>query len=343
MHTLLIAENLGRNVMNELFEIRAKYSETRIDALQAAIEKRAAPIKLEGLTIFTVGSYGRLEASEHSDIDLFFVYGPKDDPDGAEKPHRNTNEIRLFGRLIDIVEEQGFPPLSNDAQFLESHKTSDVLMHLGSRYDDSKNYFTTRMLLLLESRCLYGEGSYDQVVEEILNSYYRDYPGHEENFRPWFLLNDIMRFWKTLLLNYENKRHLVSDDEKTKQRVKNFKLKFSRVTTCFATIAAVGANSARVDLNEMKSIVRITPRERLLRVADQIPALGATVTHLLEEYSWFLTQTALTTEDLQAIFENEEGRRRHFDRAERYVDSLYKMILEIDAAQDQNFLRSLVL
>lgn len=324
--------------MDEIFALRSSYSLERINQLKDAITGLAAPIELPDLTIFTVGSYGRLEASTHSDIDLFFVYGQSED----SKAQRRTNELRLFGRLIEKVEELDFPKLSNDAQYLQSHETKKVLKHLGSAIDDSRNYFTTRMLLLLESKPLYGDESYRNVMRAMLESYYRDYPTHENNFRPWFLLNDIMRFWKTLLLNYENKRNRGHDGADPKPRTKNFKLKYSRATTCFATICAVGASQGSVGPDEMLEIVSVTPRERLLKVAQDLPELQADVGAILEDYAWFLDKTGLPTEDLENLFRDKESKAAMFARASDYGSKLFALITKIDERSDGDLLRALV-
>ncbi len=325
--------------MNKIFEERSDYSLRRIGDLKEAISGLTAPIDLPDLSIFTVGSYGRLEASSHSDIDLFFVYGQSEN----SKAERRTNELRLFGRLIEKVEELDFPKLSNDAQYLQSHETAKVLKHLGSAVDDSRNYFTTRMLLLLESKPLYGEKSYERVMRAMLRSYYRDYPTHEENFRPWFLMNDIMRFWKTLLLNYENKRNRGDDPADPRPRTKNFKLKYSRATTCFATICAVGSARGSVGQDELLEIVSVTPRERLLRVAEDIPALGPDISTVLEDYAWFLEQTALPTDELEGLFRDKESKSEMFARANTYGSKLYSLITKIDEQSDGNLLRALVI
>ena len=249
----------------------------------------------------------------------------------------------MRARLIDVVEELDFPKLSNDAQYLQSHRTSKVLKHLGSPADDWKNYFTTRMLLLLESRPLYGAGDYDAVLSEILGSYYRDYPKHEDNFRPWFLLNDIMRFWKTLLLNYENKRNTERKSDDPKPRVKNFKLKFSRATTCFATVCAVGSAVGPVDEAVLTEIVTATPRERLLRVAADRSDLEGEVDSVLDDYAWFLEQTALPTDELEDLFRVEKSRKAMFERAQIYAERLYSLIHAIDKDGETKLLRALVI
>lgn len=317
---------------------RRDYARNRLEDLKVEVGHATVGVDLPGLAIFTVGSYGRQEASPHSDIDLFFIYDTK-----SPTESRRTNEYKLFGRLIDIVERMEFPDLSNDAQYLESHSIDDVLRTLGSPEDDAKNFFTLRMLMLLESRCVHGVENYAKVIASIVESYYRDYPGHTDSFRPWFLLNDIMRFWKTLLLNYEHRRNRPEDDlNDPRPRVKNFKLKFSRATTCFATICAIGSMRGPVAQNDIVNLVSTTPQERLMAVANNIPSTAGLVDALLADYEWFLEQTALPTRDLQALFAEPASKQAMFGRADAYGKKLYELLVAIDASGDNGLLRALV-
>jgi hypothetical protein len=77
---------------------------------------------------------------------------------------------------------------------------------LGCASDNSLNAFTARMLLLLESQPVSDETVYTRLRQRIVGFYYRDFDDHNETFLPTFLLNDILRFWRTLTLNYEHHR-----------------------------------------------------------------------------------------------------------------------------------------
>jgi hypothetical protein len=228
------------------------------------------------LAIFGAGSYGRLEASEYSDLDVFFLTSG----DGKDHNEPRTNKFRMFGKVIEVADVMSFPKFSNDSEYLVILHTPQMLSHLGGRIDDHDNYFTARMLLLLESRCIYGDDAFRQIVRQIVNSYFKDFPDHRQSFQPLFLMNDICRFLKTLLLNYENKRNYqrkpeagaVDEGQKTRQKVKNFKLKYSRMTTCYASMAALGSYTAPVTEDQVIAITELTPRERLRSVADRIPS-----------------------------------------------------------------------
>lgn len=330
----------------EIFRDREMHSKNRLQQLRLGLEKLPETANFPELMIFGAGSYARHEASEFSDIDMFFITNASKD----QVSDIRTKSLRLFGKVIEITEGMGFPQFSNDCEYLVIIHTAEILKNLGSRTDDHENTFTARMLLLLESECLYGNQVYDQVVESIVNSYFVDYPDHEQTFEPTFLLNDICRFWKTLLLNYENKKNLPAGSpeeipqRKIKQKVRNFKLKYSRMTTCFASIAALGSHDAPVTKENVIELTRLTPRARLLSVADRIPAVRPAIEDVLERYSWFLEKTGLSQENLEAHFADKQRRVEMFERANQYGDAMFALLQAIDAqSQRHRLLRTLVI
>lgn len=331
-----------------IYKLRARYSRDRLQELRNRLSSLPQMAKLTNFTIFCAGSYGRHEASNHSDIDLFFMH--QDDRESHPEPR--TAELGLFGALIDTAQQMGFPKFSNDCEYLTALTCRKLLEHLGSPNDDHRNLFTLRMLMLLESKPLYGNDAYGDIIRAIIESYYRDYPDHQSTFEPWFLINDIGRFWKTLLLNYEHRRNQPPNDDdkskkdKTKQKVRNFKLKFSRMTTCFATIALLGAQHTPINKDQLFGlIVDTTPHERLTQVADLRPDTANAVQSVIEDYAWFLEKTALSTDDLQAEFDDKTERTRLFDRAGKYGDRMFDLLVAIDKKGDESnhFLRYLVI
>ena len=173
---------------------------------------------LEGhrLCVYATGSYGRLEAWDGSDIDLFFLY---DDAEESERLPWITF-TRLSARLVEETEDMGFPPFSGDGRYLEVLYVGEMEQILGSPEDDSQNSFTARMLLLLESQPVYREDVHKALLERIVGFYYRDFDDHADRFLPTFLTNDILRFWRTLTLNYEHHRiKILTDGALTEQEL----------------------------------------------------------------------------------------------------------------------------
>lgn len=318
-------------MLDSISKQRSEYSSKRLKDLKTRLNDLDELKDFPKLTVFGAGSYARLEASEFSDIDMFFLSAAKK----GEDLERRKNSFRMFGKVIDTIDAMEFPEFSNDCEFLVVINTEDILSNLGSRSDDHENYFTARMLLLLESHCLYGDEVFADVTSKIVSSYFKDFPKHQQTFQPMFLLNDIGRYWKTLLLNYENKRNISEDKsssegQETKQKVRNFKLKYSRMTTCFASMAAFGSYSTPVDENMVIGITKLTPRARLESVAKRIPKVKKEVSDVLEQYEWFLEMTGLETSELEGHFADKQKRMQMFKRANEYGDTMYKLIQAID-------------
>lgn len=330
---------------SKVYYERAEYSRIRLAELRERLGKLKELTDFPTLTIFGAGSYARLEASKYSDIDMFFLSVGAKEAD----PEPRTNSLRLFGKVIEIIDTMSFPKFSNDCEYLVILHTRDIVSHLGSRIDDHENYFTARMLLLLESYCLYGDEAYSEILSRIVESYFKDFPDHKQTFQPMFLLNDICRFWKTLLLNYENKRNLppgVEDEERrrTKQKVRNFKLKYSRMTTCFASIAALGSHLAPVTEQQVLELTRLTPRQRLQSITSRLPNTTEAVNEVLDRYGWFLEMTGLPTAELEEHFSDKEKRAEMFQRANQYGDSMFRLLQAIDGTDEKfRLLRNLVI
>jgi predicted nucleotidyltransferase len=328
---------------------RSEYSLIRLNELKEKLENLSELKDVPNLTIFAAGSYARLEASEYSDIDMFFLSSS----DGIKDEFPRTNSLRMFGKMIDVIRELRFPRFSNDCQYLEIIDDAAMCENLGSPTDDHQNFFTVRLLLLLESHCLYGNEHFEKITTKIIDSYFNDYPDHSDGFKPIFLLNDIGRYWKTILLNYENKRKVKpnnSDDQseidkaKIKQKVRNFKVKFSRMTICFASIAAIGSLKAPVTQDHVIEIIKLTPRDRLKRISENIPSLSKQVETVLEKYDWFLEMTGLTTDLLEEQFSDKQKRTEMFSRANEYGDVMYDLIRSIDEQDKElRLLRYLVI
>ena len=130
---------------------------------------------------------------------------------------------------------------------------------------------------------------------------------------------------------------------KIKQRVRNFKLKYSRLTTCFASIVALGSYRAPVTEEDVFQLTKLTPRERLKAVKDHLPCVATTVDEVLEKYGWFLEMTGLQTTKLESHFKDKEQRIRMFRQAKEYGDAVFTLLQRIDQSDGSpNLLRFLV-
>lgn len=325
--------------MDGIVQEKKRNSQKRISELRNALSEIDELRRLTKLTVFVAGSYARNEASLYSDIDLFFVY------DGHLRTHPspNINSLRAFAKIIEEADRLNFPAFSNDGEFLKILEFPEMSKELGGRNDDYLNYFTARMLMLLESTPVYNANTYEHIKSEIVASYFRDYTHHPKEFLPIFLINDIIRFWKTLCLNYENKRNQPESDldRKIKQKIKNFKLKFSRMLTCFGSIASITNLGGTCGPDQIIQLSEASPIDRLQNVAYLREATRAKFHGLYIDYTWFLEVTNVSEADLIQRFQDKKFREEAFRRAESFGDALFEIVLNV--ASETGYLRYLVI
>jgi hypothetical protein len=277
----------------------------------------------DDLCIYITGSYGRGEAVESSDYDLFFVADKKrdalegrsdmaigsaetarpspvsdgDNEDDTANAYRMNqriekvgrvkaeNQIRLFADLIQINHARIDRGFSRDCDFLTLHAYEELIQNIGKPSDDQFNYFTARMLLLLESKPLHSPGIREDLIRDVVIHYFRDYADHRGDFTPQFLINDILRYWRTLCLNYEAYRQL---DRPASTRKENLKLRYSRKLTCFATVVDLLAQGNGASPEEVIAMTDLEPMARLEHACELRPAARGPVDQLQEQYRGFL-------------------------------------------------------
>ncbi|HJP62586.1 MAG TPA: nucleotidyltransferase domain-containing protein [Mucilaginibacter sp.] len=304
----------------EIIAKRLKFSVEKIEILTNEILKLPNIGKFkDSICIYATGSFARGEASEYSDIDIFLL--------SKNYKTQNLDEIILKADLIRLIERLGLPEFSGDGEFLVIHSIEDIIENLGTKHDDYNNYFTARLLLLLESKPLFNLELYNEAVIEILKVYFNDYEHHEESFAPIFLANDIIRFWKTMCLNYEEKKIKRTGDEvsKNKSRLKNLKLKFSRITTCYSILCCL-KQGKETTLENVQELIMKSPIERLLHIKSIYGSTVDIVDRMLELYEWFLEETGKEVKDVYNWIGIKENKENAFKNASEFHDLFYKLI-----------------
>jgi hypothetical protein len=317
-------------------EERRRYSEERLRDLRDGVAQLADLGGNTNLCIYATGSYGRREANEFSDLDLFFIHTGT-----AETPLHKTSKALLDADLIRLGRKLGFPEFSGYGEYLEIHYLEEVRRTLGSREDDWRNYFTGRLLLLLESVPVHNDALYEKMLSEIIDMYYRDYHDHVDAFRPLFLVNDIIRFWKTLCLNYEHGRGRPTDDDakRNANHLKNLKLKFSRLLTCYSTLIALTAQE-RVSPEAVLALVHEPPLRRLEDAAAKIGEGEKLLQPIQGEYAWFLQAMARPKSELLEWISEKSTRDEAFTHARAFGRGIYDLLVKVP--RDEQTLRYLV-
>lgn len=323
--------------------LRAKHSKewpaiTRARELTAQRFRALEPLdrlKSDNIALVVFGSFARREMTPGSDIDWSLLIDGPSDPEHF----RAAREVRRFLEELELAE----PGTTETFGTLAS--SHELIHRIGGMRDTNQN-MTRRILLLLESRAVTNQLVLDRVIRGILNRYivaevsvsWRTEPAVVV---PRFLLNDIVRFWRTMAVDYAAKRWEQSDK---KWALRNAKLRMSRkllfvagLLICFSfelnpppdrdIIVSDTANLPPRLANYLLEQMRITPidllSEELLKT-DNLDIVG----DIMDSYDDFLD-----------LLSHEQNRRHLQDL--KFEDAVGDEIFERIRALSQSFQRGL--
>lgn len=321
--------------MDELSE-RGTQTASLLAALRGRLKTVEALAKGKAC-VYATGSFGRCEASMHSDLDAFIVgkSDGKQGRDGKEGSLLNgLDEICIKAELIRVTRELNIPDFSGDGQYLNHYSAHELAKTLGMPEDDAINTFTARLLLLLESCPLLEEGVYKEITKTVIDEYWRDYSDHRDEFMPAFLSNDILRLWRTFCVNYEARTQRAPEDRKAKGKLKNYKLKHSRLLTCYSALLyllAIYKGEKTVKPDDAELMISMTPTQRLkwlLRKPD-LSSAHDILNQILEQYRKVLKTTNVEEEDLIARFKNKSDSRAYMAEAYKFGDLVFDALNQI--------------
>jgi len=283
--------------------------------------------------VYATGSFGRGEASSHSDLDLFIVGKNRLDRQKGSLL-RPLDEICLKAQLIDVTRRLGIPEFTDDGRYLIQYSVADFTSTLGTPEDDVTNTFTARLLLLLEGRPLVEPTVYEEILEEVIAAYWRDYADHSAAFIPAFLANDILRLWRTFCVNYEARTARVPDERKAKGKLKNYKLKHSRLLTCYSALLyllAVFRLEQTVTPADALAMIRLSPTERLdwLCSQEKLGESHENIRKLIGQYERFLRTTNNDEKELVRQFIDKELSHGYMRQAYEFGDTLFDVLTSI--------------
>ena len=318
-------------------------SRERLERLRSTLKATLTPLGAASqspeVCIYATGSLARLEANQASDLDAFFLLSGN----GKESPLGRIRDVKILNAVVSATEQNGFPDFSNDGEFLNFIHIDELIHHLGDREDDYHNMLTARMLLILESRSLFNDDLYFEMISSVIGRYFSDFHKHAKDFKPIFLLNDILRFWRTLCLNYENGRQWRTKDARrnAKGHLSNLKLQFSRCNMCFSFVAKLLSIGPAMDMAQVIEISGQTPLDRLRSLVADDPALCTYIDPMFAEYEWFLTSVSRSKEVVLDWISDKEERTVAFRHSNQFMDNMYLLVSNI--AEKHNYLKYLVI
>lgn len=237
------------------------------------MEKKLKDFESSGIAVVINGSYARLEASSESDID-FFILAPKGVSKGsAEKIVSGVRKV-----LLEVV---GTPP-AEDGVFSSTVELGSLAKQIGGA-KDSNSLITRRILFLTEGRAVVGKEVFDNERDAVLRVYVRNTLRDHQLGR--FLLNDVIRFYRTMCVDFEHK----TVQSGKPWGIRNIKLVFSRKMLYFGGVlicAEIANKNYDAKIEAAKELMAMSPIERVRKVC------GAASDDALKEYDYFLSQMA---------------------------------------------------
>jgi hypothetical protein len=226
------------------------------------------------------------------------------------------------------------PDFSDDGRYLTHYSVHEFTKTLGTPEDDVTNTFTARLLLLLESYPLIEAAVYREVIEDVVAAYWRDYEDHKKDFMPAFLANDILRLWRTFCVNYEAGSERIPDKEKAKGKLKNYKLKHSRLLTCYSGLLyllALYSSQQTVSPQDALAMISLTPTERLewLLGRPELARAHDKIEKLLAQYELFLETTNADKNELIQRFLDNTASQNYMKAAYKFGDLVFDVLNSI--------------
>jgi predicted nucleotidyltransferase len=234
---------------------RAKiYSETKLAELRQRLENIAPP----GEVILTCGSYARREASDESDIDFFIITSSPPSPPDSQA---SQSELAWVDSVKESINAVVHVEPSEGGAFSKVEDRHAILRNIRGE-DDNNSKITRRMLFLLEGEWLFNCRGLQRVRREILERYIGTHINDHQI--ALFLLNDIIRYYRTVAVDYEFK---TAEGRKPKPwGIRNIKLVFSRkllYASGLFSIAVTGDQTRENKIRTLENLFSVPVMDRM--------------------------------------------------------------------------------
>jgi predicted nucleotidyltransferase len=246
---------------------RVAFSDEKIKEIREKLLSELGPDS--PVCVVVNGSYARREASKESDIDFFLL-------NDAEHKEKHKDLKQTIGKIVMGV--VGKPPAKGGAFDNAEESIEEMEQNIGGASDTNEK-ITRRILFLLEGDWLYGDMRFATYRQRVVKQYIRE--GITDHQFSRFFLNDLIRYYRTVCVDFEFKTREQGKDWGTR----NIKLIFPRKLMYFSGVLVCAETAQQTYQTKIATTVRLlglTPIERLVAVC------GDGCTRALQMYGDYL-------------------------------------------------------
>ena len=251
----------------------ARSSKQAIDTARKLLAEQCPPS--DPLDVFAFGSLAREELSKESDFDYLVV--------ALGLPQEFTKTKRLILATEELRGKLNLKEPGATGMFGRVIAAADLTERIGLEQDTNLTH-SLRILILQESVSIYQPTEHERLLRAILERYLVDYLDPKAGI-PRFLLNDLVRYWRTMAVDYQAKRWEEWGKQSVKWGLRYLKLRVSRKLTFAGTLASLlltnQDNPATTDY--LTNQFRMPPLARLAQLHTQLTPLENRASQKLPE------------------------------------------------------------
>lgn len=275
----------------------AKRSKKKSEQLAADVDKEFEGLKKKGIDVSGIGllitgSIARREVTEGSDCDYLLV---------SNTTPSHESVIQGLGAVERVLQDMGLLEPGSQGVFGDFTTAAELFIRIGLERDSNPN-MTRRMSILLESAPFLDASVRNTVLEKVIERYcarYHPSYGRKEDdpvVVPRFLVNDLIRYWRTIAVDFEAKRWRTPKSGwglRYAKLLSTRKIMFAGSLASFITAGAhldrSGAKSVEERYNTLMQYLRAesdkSPAARLASLYDHLgPAGQNSLVECLQRY-----------------------------------------------------------
>jgi hypothetical protein len=233
--------------------------QTRVNSLLLCeqLELALTELKLSShsvVSVFAVGSLGRLEVGSPSDLDGVVV---------VDSDYQGQNNLYMMREIEECYRKLGFRVAKASGIYRLPIEVSPLIdLSQRGRLDEQPEIYGKRIQMLLDARPIYAPGQFAKLQSQVLEWFL---PSINGEFSYDFIINELQRYFHSYT-SWQSFKFDKSEDDGWYLR--QAKLRVTRVTTIAAMMMLVGLSIDIDDHDTIRKQLAATPVERLIFVFD---------------------------------------------------------------------------